>query len=498
MAVIAEEPEIRLEHAYQPLPYQLQAHSARAPEVLFGAAVGVGKSKTLVEQAFAVAMKWAGVPVLIGRYRQIDLQRTTLQEWMKSIEPHFYAREYGGAHEKATDTFRLINGSTVYFAQLKDWNRWMSAELGWIGIEEANELPETVPQMLQTRLRWTTGKGDCQRAECKALPSYQPHPTHPYYQMFYVCNPNPGWLKRNFWDLHKKGKLPPNRAFIPARTRQNPYLPPSYIENLYQNHDPAFVARLLEGDWDAFEGAIFSNFNAATHVWDALEPYKHLITAVYGGIDWGHVTTYAHRTCAVLVARLKGGDYLAFWEYSKQGPASEDFHQVLANMTREWNVRTWFADPTQPHATRALRTLGIPIQDSERTHGSRSERVNNLLNLFAIGKRGRPRLMIHEDLTFTRDAIESYKERPEAETARGTGPIPFDPVRRNDDEVDALGYAMMGADKNRSPVLVNTELNVRHGPAPKSGSAILQRRREEKHRRISGLIAQWESDDDGS
>lgn len=471
------------------------AHQSRARHLLFGGAVGPGKSRFLVQHIAKRMLDWPGIPIVLGRYNLKDLQRTTEVEWRRHIDNRLWDPKFGGRYDSQTNSYRFANGSTLYMTQLKDWESWMSAELGMIVYEEISEVPEIVYQNLDTRLRWTTGEGVCEREECAALANAREHSRHPLYQNVAASNPTPRWPKQRWYDRWANGTLPKSHEFIQALTEDNPFLPPDYESALMEGNNATWVRRMLKGDWTAFEGATFWNFNRPTHIWTDDRPFMGLIEEVYGGIDWGGTTTYAHRTAATLTARLRNGDFLTFWEYSKQGPASVDLIQTLQRMSRLFNVRQWFAGGEQGRAIELLAdpehtTAPLPIKAAPMEKGVRKTRANLLFNLFEpIGKDGAPKLMIHESCTHTITGIETYHEVPESEVATGHGPIPDEPSRRDDDEVDALGMNLDGMNRLR-PVVSNQAIEVvlPHNRNQRGVSSIMAARRDMKTERLRQFL----------
>lgn len=486
---------------YEPFEKQDLAHRAGARHLLFGGAVGPGKTRFLVEHIKATMLKWPGIPILLGRYNLIDLERTTLREWHRHVDPRLWDPKFGGRFDANENAYYFPNGSSLTATSMKDWERHMSAEYGMIAFEELSEIPELVYNNLETRLRWTTGEGDCQRPACLALDTYHPHPVHPLYQMVSACNPTPRWPKARWYDRWAAGTLPPSHAFIQALTRDNPRLPPDYIPNLMENNNPTWVRRMLDGDWTAFEGATFANFTRARNMWPSSEPFRNLLDGQpYGGIDWGATTTYAHRTAATLTGRLRCGALLTFWEYSKQGPAAKDFFSALRTQTKMWRSAGWFADTSQSRAIEALNesSPSLSILPANNEAGSRADGINLMARLFEgtceCGEHAS--LMIHESCTHLLSGIETYHEVPETNATSGFGPVGTDPVRRDDDEVDAERYNVDGMNRLR-PVVTNLDLQVsspRRGPNAVRTSSILEFRRQMREQRLQQVLQNWDGD----
>ncbi len=101
-------------------------------------------------------------------------------------------------------------------------------ELGWFGIDQAEEVTEKQFLLLAGRLRLIrNGKT-------------------PWYKGFLTCNPDPGWIRDRFIE----GSYPDHR-FIPALPKDNiKYLPDDYEDRLKELYPEAMAQRLLEGNWD--------------------------------------------------------------------------------------------------------------------------------------------------------------------------------------------------------------------------------------------------------
>ena len=139
-------------------------------------------------------------------------------------------------HHQTECFFRLINGSIIYYGGLGDdqraIDRLKSMDLGWFGIDQAEETSEAHFFLLASRLRLL-------------LPKIR-------YKGLMTANPMPGWIKHRFIEQ----KLD-NHIFIPALPKDNPFLPKDYESNLRELYPEELVAQLLDGDWDALEAGNF-------------------------------------------------------------------------------------------------------------------------------------------------------------------------------------------------------------------------------------------------
>lgn len=110
-------------------------------------------------------------------------------------------------------------------------------------------------------------------------------------RMYFTCNPGGighSWMKRLFIDKDYRNKEDPNNyEFIPSTVYENKYLMtnnPEYVENL-ENLPEMRKRAMLYGDWDAFEGQYFDEFDRDIHVIDPFvipNHWRKYITLDYG------------------------------------------------------------------------------------------------------------------------------------------------------------------------------------------------------------------------
>lgn len=467
-------------------PKQIEHLSTRERFVCFGGARGPGKTVSLVEKAKGKMLRWPGIPILLLRKDLQDLKRTTMAEFFARTPKEWYDPKYGGQRNKAENWCKFFNGSTVFFGELKDWESYKSMTVGWIGIDEANEVEEEAVINLEPTLRWTTGEGVCDYPACAALGEEfaRVHPKHPNYQIDLCTNPAPGWIKTRFWEPFRQGHEKPRHKFIAATAYDNPSLPPDFIPNLLRDHSATWVQNYVYGDWSAFENMVWERWNRGVHAWRGPTPYGDF-TRIDGGIDYGGITKDAHRTCAYLTGWLPNGQVVTFWEYSKQGGASADFFAQIRLATQQYRVEGWDADSSQHRANELLRGNGVPVFDADRSKGAVRDGLNQVDRLLTVDATGRPGIYVTEDCPRLMAGIETYQLDPD------TG----EPAKnQEDDEVNAWRYNIMRITKAR-PKGGNQKVNVRTVSVTNETdkvSGILQRVRQQRSARLKTLIERAE------
>lgn len=214
---------------YNPKPKQIEAHKCRAKYLLFGGAMGGGKSWFLIGEAIKQAMKYNGNRLVIVRKELSVLRRTTLITFF-SICPKEIIRNFNQTSLEVT----FINGSVLTFIDAnisKDplLQKIKGLEIGWYGIDEANEVSVEVYNLLKTRLRWI-------------LPNKQ----KPQYEGRLTSNPEACWLIPTFIQSNNRDEV-----YIQSLTTDNFEENSEYVINLKEafKENPNLLRKYLYADW---------------------------------------------------------------------------------------------------------------------------------------------------------------------------------------------------------------------------------------------------------
>lgn len=226
---------------YEPSPKQLEAHESEAKFILYGGAVGGGKSVWLVNDALRMALGWNRTKVGIFRWENTSFMKTTyetLEEWVLEV-PGLVKH-----HDKNTRQITLVNDSEIWYGGLKPsasasgdmFTILKSLELAQAYVDEVTDMPEKAYRFLATRAN-----------RVKAINPQTGKMEFPPYRIGASCNPELGWVKTEWVDKDLE-----DHAFISSKVTDNPHRAPGYEDTLRAqfSHMPGWVERYIEGRWD--------------------------------------------------------------------------------------------------------------------------------------------------------------------------------------------------------------------------------------------------------
>jgi hypothetical protein len=206
-------------------------------------------------------MKYAGNRLVIVRKETSVIKRTILITFFQLCPPEIIKK-----YNQTSLSIEFVNGSVLYFMeanQSKDptLNKLKGLEIGWFGIDEANEVSSEVFRVLKSRLRWILPDG-----------------SKPRYEGRLTSNPENCWLIPSFIQSSD-----PAQQYVKAITTDN-YDPESeYFKTLEQafKDSPSLLQRYLFGDWSAIDN--INQLIPSEAILKASEPLNGIGTGL--GID---------------------------------------------------------------------------------------------------------------------------------------------------------------------------------------------------------------------
>lgn len=400
---------------------------------LFSGGFGSGKTVALVLKALLLSQIMPGNFGLVGRLTYPELRDTTQKTFFEFCPPDWYAPERGGVWNKTENYIKLYNGSEIIFRHLDavSEKELLSLNLGWFGIDQAEEISESVFQVLQSRLRHN-----------KVDRRYG----------FLICNPaGHNWLWRRF---HPDSKDKMKSAhYVESTTYDNKEnLPEEYIKHMEESYSPEMVKRYLHGSWDVFEGQVFVEFDKKVHVIDPFDIPPHWERIV--SIDHGLVNP----TAVLWGAVDQDGNIFIYDEHYQEGRPVSYHADIIKRRNRNQEISVTIIDPSTGAKTREkdgfpfsviqeYNDFGVhPVPGNNDVQAS-INRIKEFLkikeNRFhpVTGEQGSPRLFFFKNCENTIEEMSKYHWKKTRTLA------PRNPLEQttdiDDHTVDALRYMIM-------------------------------------------------------
>lgn len=282
--------------------------------------MGSGKTATLVVEGIALSLQYPGNVGLIARKTLPELKSTTLKRFFEFL-PDPLILSYN-----KTDRELLIrtNGkpSLVHFGPCDEINRYKSLELGWFGLDEADEISED---------HWLTL---CGRLRMKDIPQFGMLATNP-------TSPN-HWIFRKWM----KEPLEGYEIFRSKTSDNAANLPPDYEENLRKTYSSDWVDRFVGGQFGVLQSGdpCFPDFEMSVHALPQ-EPDKSL--PLIRGWDFGR-----RRPCVVFAQMDKEGRFKILRTLLGENEDIYEFSERVIKYSNQ-NFNIWkfddYCDPAGKH-----------------------------------------------------------------------------------------------------------------------------------------------------
>jgi hypothetical protein len=274
-----------IELDYTPTVKQALFHASVSKEVLYGGAAGGGKSVAIVMDALMRCLKHPGTTAYVFRRTYAELEDTVLTE-MRARYPQEICKYNVTKHE-----WLLFNGSRIlcrHCASIADMYNYRGAEIQWLYFDELTTFEQEIYDFIKTRLRAKKTLGVTPIVRSASNPGAIGH----------------GWVKARFVDAGRYGTIHRHsyysdalgKAFtttlqyIPSLAMDNPHITTEYIRELEQK-PPKLRDAYLHGNWDAFEGQVFSEWENRSEGY-ATRVNTHVISPFPIPPEWPHYFSF--------------------------------------------------------------------------------------------------------------------------------------------------------------------------------------------------------------
>lgn len=272
---------------YKPTPKQAIFHASKAHEILYGGAAGGGKTKAMIMDAFFRCIKYPNTTAAIFRRTYRELEDTDIKEARASY-PKEFAKYNAGNHE-----FRLKNGSVILFRHCEneaDRFNYSGIEIQFLYFDELTAFEQTIYEFLKTRMRAKKELGVVPIVRSASNPG---NIGHTWVKSYFVdAAPYMEIREKRYYSDVLHQEVVTTTQYIPSKAMENPYITNDYIVQLEQKPE-ALRKALLNGDWDAFEGQVFSEWaDKPEHYGDML--YTHVIAPFPIPLEWPRSMSFDH------------------------------------------------------------------------------------------------------------------------------------------------------------------------------------------------------------
>lgn len=365
---------------FVPKFFPLLLDYSRRWEVYMGSA-GSAKSYFITQKLIVRACN-EPIKILVCR-RTATTIRNTCFSLFKDILAKWKLTPYVKIRE--TDfNIKFPNGSEIIFIGLDEETKLLSLNnIGCIFIEEAFEVPKSIVEQLNLRLRGTT-------QQQQIIMAFNPISKHHW--LYDFCEVNP----------------PNNFIYTHSTYKDNPFLNKEYVDSLEElyTRNPQKARIFCDGEWgiDA-EGLVFQNWK--------VDDFNH--TEIQGqlmcGLDFGFINDISAFVAALLVESEKR--IYIFKEWGATNKTNTEIAQIITALGFSKSVI--IGDSAEQKSIEEIKRAGIQkIKPCTKGAGS---------ILFGIQKLQNYEIIIHpsctgiitefENYTWTKDkTTDSYTNKP--------------------------------------------------------------------------------------
>lgn len=259
---------------------QERFHRTTAHAVLYGGALGGGKTKALLMEGIRAAVQYRGIR--IGAFRRTfdELAESFLAELAKVD----FGEALGASWNRTTRVLTFPNRSQIrfrYVETLEDASRRQGGEYQLLLIDEAGLIPADAIGALEERQRSSDPRIPVLGLRLASNPGGV---SHEYLKARFIDT-------TNFGEHDATDDYDRSVAFVFAKATDNPYLGPDYQKQLDAIADPERRRAMRDGDWEVLAGMAFGEWSRERHV---VQPFSVPLTwRRICGIDYGYAAPFA-------------------------------------------------------------------------------------------------------------------------------------------------------------------------------------------------------------
>lgn len=356
------------------IPAHVEFFDSNARETALSSSTGEGKTFVLCLDAYRRCWEVAGLHAALTRLERASMTETTLKTLKEKVaDPAHVAQCW---HEKES-ALAFPNGSRISVFGWLDEGRPLSAEYGYIGVDQAEQLSEKHLTAMATRAR--RGGFVLKRPDWPPLIKMVFNPEDPEH-----------WANRryqfatlgNHVERNERGDEMKRVIIIPPRANIA-FNGPEYYELLETYKGTVWYDRLVLGLWTRAAGSPFPMWDGshvvdAPAAWSAWGGYPPPDWPRMRGIDFGYRNPFA---CLTWAESPDGERYLYRQRYRSGRTVEQHAADIVADEARELtalrasatteqardlapyletlNVTVSYADPADPEGIATLNAHGV-------------------------------------------------------------------------------------------------------------------------------------------
>lgn len=304
----------------------------------------------------------------------------------------------------------LRNESEVLFRSTTDPEKRRGPALAWAMMDEAALSPAVTLDILIGRLRQFGQLG-----------------------YLWLCSTPKG--RDYIWQKFVQAANP-NYKLFRAKTRDNPYAAEEIIQAWEQSYVGDFARQELEGEFVAFEGLIYPEFNLEIHAPASFEAMKpKAFQQVVAGVDWGFTNPGTILVYGVDADKRLWGLHE---EYRRQRRI-EEWADIAKELRDTYNIARFYCDPSEPDFIKAFIEKGCKAEGANNEVIPGIQRVKSRL---VKREDGKPRILYNRAFVHTFKEYEQYQWKP----SKGEG-FQDEPMKANDHCMDPTRYVVAAIDE---------------------------------------------------
>lgn len=236
----------------------------------------------------------------------------------------------------------------------------------------------------------------------------------------------------HFYDLYQLetvgldgGPGDPDFKSFTYTSYDNPTIPAEEIDKARSQLTEDRFAQEYLADFRKTEGLVYKEFDRNRHIFDDLPMVQ--FTETISGVDFG----FNHPAVSHSIKKDNDGNYWVADEWYKRGQTD----MQIAEYVSAKSFGKVYPDPENAGGIQELKNHGVNVREVIKGPGSVKSGINVVRELLKAG-----RLHIHRSCLNTIQEFEIYSYPPKK---AGASYEDENPLKENDDAMDALRYALM-------------------------------------------------------